>query len=227
MTKASDYAELVRDRNVCHRCPELANPADVDGGRFDSDQIGAWSLWQGNLDASLMVVGQDWGGIAYLRKNRGGEAPSNPTNRALVELIGIAGVPIDEPGLHQGRHAAFFTNAVLCLKGGALQATVQQTWFQNCAPFLRRQIDIVRPEVVVGLGERAYRSILACFGMASGSFRSEVEAKDGRILPDGTCAFAVYHCGARIRNTHRKMGEQREDWRRIRSHIRGGRLTRG
>lgn len=227
MTKLADYAQLVTARKACHLCSGLTNPADVGGGRFDSGHIGAWSLWQGNLDASLMVVGQDWGDTTYFVRHGGHEGPRNPTNLALIELVGTAGISIGNPGSVVGRDIAFFTNAILCLKGSdsGLQGKVQPSWFDNCSQFLRRQIEIVRPAVVVGLGERAYRTILRSFEMTCGPFRSEVEAPSGRVLPTGSRAFAVYHCGARIQNTHRPMAAQREDWKRLRPLLKHRRLT--
>jgi uracil-DNA glycosylase len=74
---------------------------------------------------------------------------------------------------------------------------------------------IIHPAVVVGLGERAYRTILHGFEMKCGPFRSQVEAPGGKVLPNGIRAFAVYHCGARIRTTHRPMAKQREDRKRL------------
>ena len=221
MSKLSDYAQLVYARKVCHLCCGLTNPADLERGRFDSEHVGAWSLWQGNLDASVMVVGQDWGDTDYFLQHGGREGPRNPTNLGLVELLGIAGISIGEPGSSVGRDVAFFTNGILCLKrsDGGLQGKVQPAWFENCAPFLRRQIEIVRPTVVVGLGKLAYQAILDGFEMRWGPFRSEVEAPRGRVLPTGARTFAVYHCGARIRNTHRPMPMQREDWARIRPFL--------
>ena len=175
---------------------------------------------QGHLGASVMVVGQDWGDTTYFVQHEGREGPRNPTNLALVELLGIAGIAIGDPGSPVGRDIAFFTNAILCLKGsGGLKGTVQPSWFDNCAQFLRRQIEIVRPAVVVGLGERGYRTILRGFEMVCGPFRSEVESPSGRVLPTGSRAFAVYHCGARIRNTHRPIPAQRADWKRLRPFL--------
>lgn len=221
MTKEAEYAELAAVRKECHRCTGLTNPAEVEDGRFDSGEVGPWSQWQGNLYASLMVVGQDWGDTSYFVRRQGGEGPSNPTNLGLVELAGIVGISIGDPGSLIGRDVAFFTNAILCLKNeqGGLQGKVQPCWFQNCAPFLRRQIEIVQPLVVVGLGELAYRAILEGFEMGCGSFRAEVNSAVGRLLPNGSRAFAVYHCGARIRNTHRPMPMQREDWKRFRPYL--------
>jgi hypothetical protein len=168
-----------------------------------------------------MVVGQDWGDTSYFIRRQGGEGPSNPTNLGLVELVGIVGISIGDPCSVVGRNVAFFTNGILCLKNeqGGLQGKVQPSWFQNCASFLRRQIEIVCPLVVVGLGERAYRAILEGFGMQCGPFRNEVNSAEGCLLPNGSRAFAVYHCGARIRNTHRPMARQREDWKRLKPYL--------
>jgi uracil-DNA glycosylase family 4 len=221
MSKTAEYAALVADRKVCHLCEGLRNPADVEDGSLDSDQIGPWSLWQGNLDATLMVVGQDWGDENYFVRNRGRDLTQNFTNRALVELLAIAGVVVESLGSPKLSHVAFFTNAILCLKSGGLQGKVDVNWFYNCRVFLRRQIEVVQPKVVLGLGAHAYQSILASFGLTTEDFRMEVEAMDGRLLPNGTRAFAVYHCGARIRNTHRSLDEQKLDWLRIRRYVQG------
>lgn len=56
------------------------------------------------------------------------------------------------------------TNVVLCLKSGGLQGRVKAMWFTNCARrFFRDLLLIVRPAVVVSLGERPSRAILREF----------------------------------------------------------------
>lgn len=67
MTKREKYQLLVKKRKGCHLCNSITNPAKVENGTYDSDEIGAWSLWQGNLDAELLIVGQDWGDTSYLK----------------------------------------------------------------------------------------------------------------------------------------------------------------
>jgi len=186
-----------------------------------------------------MVVGQDWGDVRYFTKHAGADVSGNPTNvalreligllginvgepgcvnptnMALRELIGLLGINIGEPGCVNQSNAAFFTNAVLCLKGGGLQADVENDWFANCGSFLRQQVEIVAPRVLVCLGEKAYRGIAKEFAFAPGSFRKAVDSPIGVRLPNGTIAFARYHCGKRIQNTHRTLDKQREDWRRL------------
>ena len=60
--KNSRYSLLVNRRKECRACTGLTNLSQLEGGKFDFEQIGPWSLWLGNLGASLMVVGQEWSG---------------------------------------------------------------------------------------------------------------------------------------------------------------------
>jgi hypothetical protein len=75
---------------------------------------------------------------------------------------------------------------------------------------------------VVGLRERAYAAILDAYGLDSGNFRTAVEDRVPVPLTDGVAAFAVYHCGARILNTHRKLENQLDDWKRIATFLDAG-----
>jgi hypothetical protein len=59
--KKTKYDALVQARRLCRACVELVNPSVCQDGAFDSDAIGPWSTWQGNLDALVMVIGQDLG----------------------------------------------------------------------------------------------------------------------------------------------------------------------
>ncbi len=82
------YEELVARRKACHLCEGLTNPADGPYAQYDSDEIGAWSLWQGNRKSRVMVVGQDWGDTSYFLKWKGrGKALENPTNKHLQALL--------------------------------------------------------------------------------------------------------------------------------------------
>lgn len=213
--KQSAYADLVTQRQQCRLCIGLENPAAIDGGQFDSNQIGPWSRLHGDLDAQLMVVGQDWADIAYLRKYKGLDDLRNPTMRTLGDLLASIGIDAPMNCYDTGPRGVFLTNAVLCMKTGGLQGAVQAPWFTNCGThFLRRQVEIVRPHVVVPLGERAYRALCDSFNIKSSSFRSAVE---GPPLPlmEGTWMVPVYHCGNRILNTHRKKEQQLRDWQRV------------
>jgi DNA polymerase len=220
-SRTTAYGALVRARKSCRACTGLINPSECAGGVHDSDHIGPWSLWQDNLNADLIVVGQDWGDTRYLIDNKGREKPQNPTNETLRILLRSVGVQVPAPAAGEtGGGPCFFTNAVLCLKKGGLQAKVMPEWFAECGSrFLRPTIHLIAPKVVVTLGEWAYRAVTTAYGVPRLAFRSAVEQAQGFRLADRIACVPVYHCGARILNTHRPMDQQVRDWERVRRAI--------
>lgn len=227
LSKADRYAQLVA-RRKCFDLAEtgLRNPSTVDGGVYDSDHIGPWTLWAHDFNADLMVVGQDWGDVAYFRDNRGFDKPGNPTNRELAQLLESIGRPIpappsadEEERSSRATCGVWLTNALLFLKSGGMSALVKQRWFRGTfGSFLREQIDIVQPRAIVALGSEAYDAIGASFERPKrpALFRSVVESAEGVALPNSTATvFGVYHCGAKSQNMLRKLDQQREDWGRI------------
>lgn len=114
MDKEARYAELVAARKICRQCVDLFNPAAVATGAHDFDEIGPWTGWQGNLGASVVLVGQDYSDVAYFERRRGIEDPANRTNLTLVTLFRSIGIDITPPGERRGRGEVYFTNAILC-----------------------------------------------------------------------------------------------------------------
>ena len=177
------------------------------------------------MDADLMVVGQDWGTTDYFLKWKGlDQSQGNPTNDNLRRLLHSIGVEIHPPGADQ-RGEIFLTNAILCLKQGNLQAPVRDEWFRNCGrKFLKPQIQIVKPKVVVALGNKAFRAILNAYGIPYAwprTYRRVVELGCVK-LPKEILVFPVYHCGARVMNTHRDLEAQLNDWKPIGKALRSG-----
>lgn len=227
--KLERYATLVAARQATKPPDKLSNPSQVDGGIYDAPHIGPWTRWAHDLDADLMVAGQDWGDDAYFAANKGLDSPTNPTNAALQELLVLVGRPLPKPPVYgaedNGVSAScrvWLTNALPWLKTGGLSAALDKKWFDETAiAFLKEQIEIVQPRVVVALGEWAYNSILSAYKLPEhhGVFRTVVESQEGVRLPTSsntTTLFGVYHCGKRIQNTVRSLAEQAADWGRIR-----------
>ena len=212
------YSRLVEKRKACSLCEGLRNPAAVNGGRYDSDQIGPWSLWQGNLNSDLVVVGQDWGGIPYFLKWKGRDQPSgNPTDENLQKLLKGVGIEIGKPRDQQDQ-VLFLTNLILCLKVGALQAQVNDQWFKNCCrTFLKPLMEIIRPRVIVALGRRVSESILASYDISydrKAAFSKLIDQSPYQ-LTTSMVLFPLYHCGAGSVNRNRRLQEQEEDWSKV------------
>lgn len=210
------YRQLVTARKACRSCAGLVNASAIQHGEFDAEDIGAWTRWLGDLTARVMVVGQDWGDQRAFIRQAGVDVQHNPTNQMLRELLASVGITVPDVGMATGPAGVFATNAILCLKDAGSQSAVRTQWFAECGPrFLRPQVELIRPEVVVCLGERAYAATLSAFGLPV--HRNWRDAVDGHgiALPCGSVAVAVYHCGRRILNTHRKRATQFNDWERV------------
>jgi DNA polymerase len=216
--KLFQYQSLVEDRKKCILCTGLrmTNPSRIEGGKFDSDQIGPWTQWQGDINADLMIVAQDWGGDKYFKKHKGKEEDNNATNRNLVQLLDSIGFPIALPTQEQtNTKSLFFTNAVLCCKEGGLTAKLPSKAAGNCSRrFLARQIELVRPKVVVTLGHEAYRSVCYAYCLFAAPSISDAIADDLLTIGYGTTLVPVRHCG-HYGTSKRKLPEHRNDWLRV------------
>lgn len=104
---------------------------------------------------------------------------------------------------------------------GDLQAKIEPEWVQNCGSlFLRQQIEIVRPKVVVCLGAFAFHAVLRAFGQRIIELRDAVTDTRGSEILDGVRLFAADHCGNGTVNRNRDMKQQLKDWERIRNFLR-------
>ena len=100
-------------------------------------------------DAPVMFVGHNFDSIRAFDKSfdKGGEAGSEFWRRLLAILAGASLSP----------EKCFFTNALMGLKPGSATGSMPsvQGYREQCALFLLKQIEIVRPRAVVALGVKA------------------------------------------------------------------------
>lgn len=208
MDKFTVYRQLVERRKACRACDRLdmTNPSVCDGGQYDTEHIGPWTQWQGRLDAELMVIGQDWGSVKYYRDNRGTDDSANKTNANLKMLLASVGYGLGD--------RLYFTNAVLCLKEGSMNERVKAGCFRNCGiGFLKPQIELVQPRVVVTLGRLAYRAVMHAYDRRpQASMRDAVKTHE--VIGSSTL-FPMYHCGP-LGTRSRSLVQQKGDWERVR-----------
>lgn len=223
-TKQLLYGKLVEARTRCDRCKSLGlrNPADVQGGQLDAKEVGPWTRWNGDLNAPILVVGQEWGDVSSFERQGGLDNAKSKTNEVLVDLLSSVGVVVQSAPNGGSNTGVFLTNAALCLKGGGAQAKVDRQWFKNCArPFLREQITLVQPRVVVTLGEQAYLGVRHAFDLPKVSFRRAVRRQEPIPLINDTQLIPVYHCSKRVLNKARLLPQQLQDWRLVKAVLDG------
>jgi len=215
--KEATYHALVTARKSCRACAGLTNAAAIEGGRFDSDRIGPYSQRQGNLDSRLMVVAQDFADVAGFSEHRGWPGEDVGTNHALVDLLASIGIAVPLPDLDHSDDTLFFTNAVLCLKGGGMQRTVLRRHVRECAHrFLKPMIDLISPVAIAALGVNALHAVLLPYGLTPAASLTELIEKNITFdLPNGARVFPLCHPSRTVLNTHRALYKQRSDWVRV------------
>ena len=147
-----------------------------------------------------------------------GEAPGGDEDRIGRPFVGRAGQLLDRM-LHAiglNRQLVYIANVVPWRPPGNRTPTPQET--QACLPFIRRQIELAAPEILVCLGGSAMQTLL---GVREGITRARgnwftYECDNGRVLR----AFAMLHPAYLLR----QPGQKRQAWtdmRALASALRG------
>ena len=217
------YDELVKKRKKCQLCKKLKNPSKVLEGALDSDEIGPWTKWQGSLFPDVMVIGQDFSDEGSFIRYFGNDNKRGSTNKKLKEKLNELGYCVDygDRGLQQ---RLFFTNSVLCLKDEdkGVQGPISSKYSSICGEsFLKPLILILKPKVVIAMGQLALNAVSSSFELESVTLKSAVRRVEGETIFSGTRLFVVYHLNSRVKNSNqRSFQEQEEDWVRIRNYLR-------
>ncbi|MBP1627551.1 MAG: hypothetical protein H6Q00_2026 [Holophagaceae bacterium] len=219
MNRDAAYQELVRRRKV-HQFPEgLLNPSQICGGRYDTDHLSPWSRWQGDLNAEVVVVGQDWGDESYFLQNHGRDNDWEPTCSNLRDMAGRAGWDLGTPHFPKPQKL-FLTNAVLGIRATTGKSgTPPVSWVNDSLPFLVELLQIIQPRVVVSLGVAASKACRMALlgvrrvpGVPLGATMAHLHGL-GPIYSHGKPVwFPFYHCGP-LGLANRGLELQRRDWK--------------
>ena len=162
--------------------PETASPARQSGGGKppEAGEIAARALAEAATDLeTLRSVMADFDGCALKRTATQlvfadgvpgsrvmfvGEAPGGDEDRIGRPFVGRAGQLLDRMlgAVGLDRRSVYIANVVPWRPPGNRTPTLQET--QACLPFIRRQIDLADPEILVCLGGSAVQTLLGVQG---------------------------------------------------------------
>jgi len=137
MTKEKQFQALVAEVQACRKCTRMNNSERV------------ISSSNGSISSQLMFVGEAPGRLGADSSHIPFHGDKSGHNfESLLDQVGLS------------RYEFFITNAVLCNpkdeKGN--NATPTTAEIANCSTFLKRQIDLIEPKIVVTLGATALSS---------------------------------------------------------------------
>ena len=140
-----------------------------------------------------------------------GEAPGADEDRIGRPFVGRAGQLLDRmlKSIGLDRDHVYIANVVPWRPPGNRTPTLEET--QACLPFIKRQIELAAPEILVCLGGSAAQTLL---GVREGITRARgvwtpYPCEDGRTLR----ALAMFHPAFLLR----QPGQKRQAWRDLRA----------
>jgi uracil-DNA glycosylase family 4 len=176
------------------------------------DSARVLSFAAGNLNANVLFIGEAPGRLGADQT----EIPfhGDIAGRNFEDLLAVAGLR---------RDSVFVTNAALCnpRDGKGNNAAPNSVELENCSRFLRRQIELVDPRIVVTLGAAALRAtaLLEPHQLAlAEQVRSAIPWFGRTLVP-------LYHPGQRAM-IHRSLANQRSDYQFVGELSRRGQRPR-
>ena len=153
-------------------------------------------LGEGPLQASIMFVGEAPG----MYEDRQGRPFVGAAGKALTELIESAGL---------SREEVYITNVVKCRPPGNRDPTEEE--IHLCSIYLKKQLELIRPKLVVALGRISASALLG---------RPVIMSKEHGSLVDCSYAglnfklFLTYHPAAGIYSGRTKL-ELQTDFKKL------------
>jgi len=186
MNKREELKSIEEEIKVCRKC----------------------SLWktrnlpvpgEGNPDAEIMLIGLGPG----KEEDRQGRPFVGAAGKFLNELLALAGLKREE---------VFIGNVMKCFLPHNV-ATEEQ--IKACTPYLDRQIEIIKPKIIITLGNVATSYILQKFGFKPQPI-SKIHGKVFKVssLFQQLKIIAMYHPATALYNPRMKE-VLREDWKRV------------
>ena len=193
-TREERFAALAAEASSCLRCERMRERVAVLGPR------------NGSLRPRVLFLAEAPGrnGADRTRIPFSGDK-SGENFEALISSIGLR------------RDEVFITNSVLCSPRKASGANDKPTLgeLRNCSDFLRRQVELLDPPIVVTLGAVALAAIKR---IEPHPFQLQEHA--ARILPwHGRRLIPLYHPSPQVLITSRSLAAQMEDYRSIRAAL--------
>ena len=176
--RVSEWAQLHAGIEACRACPLC-------------QQIHHKVPGQGDPNAPLMIIGEGPGETEDLE----GLAFVGETGKLLTRMLDAIGMPRDR---------VYICNTVKCRPPRNRTPEASET--QACFPFLERQIQLVRPKVLLLMGRPAAATIL-------GETISITRTRGTWFERDGMYALVTYHPSALLRDP----GNTRFAWQDLQS----------
>lgn len=219
---------LIKDLSVCNKCTNMkcASKSLINiyqDYNFCTNIPSIWTDWFNRLDSEIMIIGQDWGPYSdmkmfheLLNKDKSNwkyliESEKSNTKKMLERYIK------ESSNNRYSLDNIYITNAIMCARQGenyrGNNIDLKKSTL-NCSEYLLRQIEIVKPKVILTLGYYPLLSLSKIFEFNIEKTLKETILKFSEIMFDNYVIIPLYHPVAQV-----KKEEQLEQYKKIWKYI--------
>lgn len=226
--KEQEFNLLIKELSVCKKCTNMKcyNKSLINIYRnydFCMNIPSIWTDWFNRLDSNIMIIGQDWGPYSDMKKlhkllNRDKtnwkeliESEKSTTKKMLGSFISSSS------NNKYSLDNIYITNAIMCARQGDIYRGNNidlKSSTLNCSEYLLKQIEIVKPKVILTLGYYPLMSLSKIFKFSIEKTLKETISKLPEILINNFIIIPLYHPVAQV-----KKEEQLKQYRRIWKYV--------
>ncbi len=225
----------------CKKCTSLKNKNGKDCSLinfYEKKNIcvkipSIWTDWERRINSNIMIIGQDWGPYQDMEKlnkeyekeetlenwKKLIESESSSTKKMLTKYLRLSAELENYPLGDNFLEDIYITNAIMCARNGthyrgdniSLKVSTR-----NCSKYLKEQIEIVKPKVVVCLGYYPLYSLSLAYSFSIGKTLSSTLNQQKEIYVDDFIIIPLYHPTAQITKEL-----QLEQYQRIWNYMKG------
>lgn len=203
--KEKSLINIYNDYNLCSNIPSI------------------WTDWFNRLDSKIMIIGQDWGPYNDMKKLNSLLKDDKSNWNELIELEKSNTKKLLENYIKESsdnKHSLneiFITNAIMCARQGdnyrGNNIDLKKSTL-NCSQYILKQIEIVKPKVILTLGYYPLLSLSYLMNFNIEKTLKETIKKYPEIKVDNYIIIPLYHPVAQI-----KKNEQLEQYNKIWKYI--------
>ncbi len=193
MGKEEEYNKLVKEIYLCRKCPLWKNRTNPVPG-------------EGSLDAEIMFIGEAPG----FHEDKQGKPFVGQAGKLLTQLLRDIGLE---------RSDVFITNVVKCRPPDNRDPTREE--IEACSAYLDKQIEIIKPKIIVTLGRFSARYLYEKIGRKFTSMTKERgKIIEGKLDCCDVKILTMYHPAAALYNPKLK-DVMISDFQKLKEVIRG------
>lgn len=219
--KNKQFDELINAMAKCQKCLFLQKRNGQDCSliniykhpEFCKSIPSIWTDWYNHLDAQIMIIGQDWGPYNDMDKfhklymenttkenwNQIMEKEKSLTKKMLTTFLSESA---SYYGIALDINKIYITNAIMCARKGDTyrgdNIKLKDSTL-NCTEYLKKQIEIVKPKIILTLGYYPLLSLSKIFGFPIETNLTETIEKYSVIKTNDYVIIPVYHPTAQVK----------------------------